>query len=100
METELMIFEWPDISPTELAVSNRNACPNLDGKTKLTYLSFPSPTAIILFDSKSQSRSVILPANTRVSVLRICVSLTVSSKNKLSIEYPKYEQYLKNHRSH
>lgn len=66
IDTALIDFECPLISPVEVPVSTLNACPSLQSSrqppgTRLeqTYLSRPWPTAIILLLSPSHARSFL-----------------------------------------
>lgn len=66
---ELMGLDWPEISPTDVPVSDIKTCPKR---------SRPSPTATILWLSGDQAISLIGPPNGWNSFFRICSLLTVS----------------------
>lgn len=68
MATALIALVWPAISPAEEPVSNWNTWPNLRTKVyytlnqlpkKESYLSRPSPTAMILLLSPSHDKSLL-----------------------------------------
>lgn len=66
---ELISFDWPEISPTDVPVSDIKTWPNL---------SRPSPTATMRWLSGDQAMSLMGPPKGWNSFLRICSLLTVS----------------------
>lgn len=66
---ELIGLDCPEISPTDVPVSDMKTCPNL---------SLPSPTTTILWLSGDQAMSLIGPPIGWNSFLRMCSLFTVS----------------------